>query len=201
MIVYVESNFVLELALLQEEHDSCDAIIMLAETRDIELVVPAFSLAEPYEALVRRSRQRADLHSRLTTELWELSRSRSYAEIAERSKEITNVLVQSMEAEKRQLDTTLARLAACAEVIPMGVDILKAGMQLQMRLNLSPQDSIVYSSILAHLVSATNGPKCFLNKDAKDFVTPDIQEQLGGYQCRLITRFSDGLSYLQRPQD
>ena len=57
MIVYVESNFVLELALLQEEHDSCDAIIMLAETRDIELVVPAFSLAEPYEALVRRSRQ------------------------------------------------------------------------------------------------------------------------------------------------
>ena len=37
MIVYVESNFVLELAFLQEEHDSCDAIIGLAETGRVEL--------------------------------------------------------------------------------------------------------------------------------------------------------------------
>ena len=44
MIVYVESNFVLELAFLQEEYESCMELLRLAESRDIHLVLPAFSI-------------------------------------------------------------------------------------------------------------------------------------------------------------
>ena len=47
MIVYVESNFVLELAFLQEQHESCNTIITLAESSQVELVIPAFSIVEP----------------------------------------------------------------------------------------------------------------------------------------------------------
>jgi hypothetical protein len=43
MTVYVESNFVLEQALQQEQSESCDAIVNLAATGDISLVIPAFS--------------------------------------------------------------------------------------------------------------------------------------------------------------
>ena len=43
MIVYVESNFVLEIALLQEEHEGCAAIIDLSESKSIDLVIPGFS--------------------------------------------------------------------------------------------------------------------------------------------------------------
>lgn len=200
MIVYVESNFVLELAFQQEDHDSCDAIVRLAETNEIDLVIPAYSLAEPYERLVRRSRQRADLHRNLTTELRELSRSRPYSEFAEQFKDITDALLQIGNAEYGQFATTLRRLGEIAQVVPLEIEIIKSGTRLQEQLGLSPQDSIVHASILAHLESTSPGPKCFLNKNAKDFLTPDIQEQLGGYQCRLITSFSDGLSYLQHPQ-
>ena len=49
--VVVESNFVPELALLQEEHQSCDSIVSLAESLTIDLAIPAFSLAEPYECV------------------------------------------------------------------------------------------------------------------------------------------------------
>ncbi|MGB6295983.1 MAG: hypothetical protein WBF90_07325 [Rivularia sp. (in: cyanobacteria)] len=45
MDVYVESNFVLELALLQEQHKSCQELLDLAEIKKIRLIVPAFSLA------------------------------------------------------------------------------------------------------------------------------------------------------------
>ena len=38
MIVYLESNFVLELAFLQAEHDECSALLRLAETEGIQLV-------------------------------------------------------------------------------------------------------------------------------------------------------------------
>lgn len=50
MNVYVESNFVLQLALLQEFHASCEAIVNLCEAGCARLVIPAFSLIEPYRS-------------------------------------------------------------------------------------------------------------------------------------------------------
>jgi hypothetical protein len=38
MILYVESNFVLELAYLQEEHETCSRILGLAESAKVQLV-------------------------------------------------------------------------------------------------------------------------------------------------------------------
>ncbi len=48
----------LELALLQEQQASCEEILRLSEAGNIYLVIPAYSIAEPYETLVRRHRQR-----------------------------------------------------------------------------------------------------------------------------------------------
>jgi predicted nucleic acid-binding protein len=197
VIVYVESNFVLELAFLQEEHHSCDGLITLAESHQIELVIPAFSIAEPYDVLVRRSRQRTELYRRLVAEMRELSRSRPYAEIVEQSREITSILIKSGEEEKQRLDVALGRILECEQIIPIGAETLKAAIQSQEQLNLSPQDSIVYASVVSHLSSGPTGLKCFLNKNSKDFVNPDIQEQLARYNCRLITKFADGLGYIR----
>lgn len=48
MRVYVESNFVLEIALEQEQHRACEDLVRLAEDAAIELVLPSFALLEPY---------------------------------------------------------------------------------------------------------------------------------------------------------
>jgi hypothetical protein len=56
MIVLAESNFVLELALQQEERDEVERLVAMAEARRIELVVPACALFEPYETLIRRKK-------------------------------------------------------------------------------------------------------------------------------------------------
>lgn len=61
MDVYVETNFVLELALLQEQQQSCQKLLDLAEARRINLILPAFSLTEPYETLIRREKNRRNL--------------------------------------------------------------------------------------------------------------------------------------------
>lgn len=39
MNIYVESNFVLELALVQEQHASCEEIVGLSEARRATLVM------------------------------------------------------------------------------------------------------------------------------------------------------------------
>jgi hypothetical protein len=67
--IYVESNFVLELALLQEQHVSCEDILRLCEPSNAQLIIPAYSLVEPYETLIRRHRQRKQMKADLDIEL------------------------------------------------------------------------------------------------------------------------------------
>lgn len=78
MNVYVESNFVLDLALLQEQSTSCGEILSLGETNGVQLVVPAYSLAEPYETLTRRQKQRKRLKEELDAELGQIARTATF---------------------------------------------------------------------------------------------------------------------------
>ena len=75
MIVYVESNFVLELALLQPEHAECTELLERGRTGATRLVIPAYALIEPYETVTRRHKARTQLHSQLKTELGQLLRT------------------------------------------------------------------------------------------------------------------------------
>jgi hypothetical protein len=117
MIVYVESNFVLELAYLQEEHESCQTIIALAEAGSIHLVLPAFSIGEPYDAWVRRYKDRRALLERLQREIRELSRSKPYLAVSQESAGVTSTFVRSLEEEKARLDEITLRMLRCAETI------------------------------------------------------------------------------------
>ena len=200
MIVYVESNFALQLALLQEEHQSCDSIVSLAESLTIDLAIPAFSFAETYGVWRRDSLRRTELHRRLTQEMGQLARTGPYAKTVEDLRDQASILVRSVNEDKRRLDLTLRRILDCASVIPLEEETIREAIQFQGSLGLSPQDSIVYASVIAHLSAASPGPKCFLNRDSKDFSIPDIREELGRYACRLITKFADGLSYINSLQ-
>jgi len=46
--VYVESNFVLERALEQEQSETCEELIRIAAAGSIHLAISAFSLVEPH---------------------------------------------------------------------------------------------------------------------------------------------------------
>jgi hypothetical protein len=65
MNVYVESNFVLEQALEQEQCESCERLIGMASARSLQLVIPAFSLAEPHGTLLNKKNARSRLDNDL----------------------------------------------------------------------------------------------------------------------------------------
>lgn len=48
MIVYVETNFILEIVFEQEQVEATEKLLMLAEQGDIDIHFPAFSLIEHY---------------------------------------------------------------------------------------------------------------------------------------------------------
>ena len=197
MIVYVETNFVLEMAFAQEQMGSCREILSLAESGAFELAIPAFSVAESYETQTRRSRLRNELCDDIERELVLLSRSEQYSEIASSGRDVSSLLRESAQEDKERLDAVLVKVLECAATVPVGGEALRSAIELQGSFGLKPSDSIIYTSVLNHMSSALGETKCFLNRDARDFNIPNIREQLRAHNCRLISSFDDGLNFIQ----
>ena len=196
MNVYVESNFVLELALLQEQHESCEKIIELSEAGKVKLILPAYSLIEPYETIVRFAKTRTKISDDLRIEVNQLSRSKPYHEEIEALQKVMGFLVRSKDEEKVRLRSTIDRLLGGTEIIPLDAQNLSSASKYQVDHDLSPQDSIVYASVLQHLSASSTAAKCFLNRNSKDFDDPDIVDVLDKYGCKMLFSFINGYGYI-----
>lgn len=200
MIIYVETNFVLELVFLQSEHVECTRLLDMAAGKDIELAIPAYSFAEPYEKLIRRSRDRKELSLQLRKELAELSRSASFTDDAKRYADLAELLIASSAQEYERLSTGVSRLLDIATVIPTDSGVLRAALTAQRELGLGPQDSIVYAAVRQQM-GTDSTERCFINKNTRDFFEPRIQAEFVALRCPVIPRFSDGLDYAKASLD
>jgi predicted nucleic acid-binding protein len=197
MNVYVETNFILELALVQEQHERCERLIELCESRRATLVLPSFCIAESYETLVRRAKRRTQMANDLAVELRQLGRSKPYKDEIDALENIVGLLVRSIEEEDRRLIGVLERVSRIADVIPLGADMISRAAAYRAANKLSPQDSIVCSSVLHHLTSANAGESCFINRNRRDFDDPDIEESLAKQGCKMLFSFTSGCNYIE----
>jgi len=173
MNVYVETNFVLELSLLQEEHESCERIIALCESGGAKLILPAYSLAEPNETLKKSSLKRGQLADTVKDELKYLTRSASYKDETKTLEAVVDLFARSAIEERQRFTNTRQRLLQAAEIIPLDSTILISAVACEQQYRLSPQDALVFASVLQNLNIATS-PSCFIDRD-KHFANSDIE--------------------------
>ena len=107
MNVYVESNFVLEEALEQEQSESCQGLLSLSLAGSLHMVIPAFSLVEPYITLMHKGNERSKLGTELQRQLSELGRSKPYREASSSFNELTGLLIRSAEGERAGLERAI----------------------------------------------------------------------------------------------
>lgn len=196
MDIYVESNFVLEVALEQEQHESCKRIIELSETGTARLIIPAYSLVEPYERIVRYAKRRTRVANDLSDQVKQLSRSKPYQEHTDALQRVTGLLVRSFQEEKDRFRQTVNKLLTFSQIIPLEAQVLINADGYQIDHDLSVQDSVVYASVLSHLSTSSTADKCFLNRNRKDFDDPDIEETLSSYGCKMLFSFDNGYGYI-----
>ncbi len=196
MNIYVETNFVLEIALAQEQHESCEDILALCLADRARLLIPAFSIVEPYQTLKRRHSQRRQTKRELDRELIQLTRTEGYAHSLSGSLSLVDLLIDSTYEESRRLETTRAQLIQTAEILPLDAEILSAATPQQTEYDLSPEDAIVYATVLSHLEGHPPEQSCFLNRNTRDFGDPDLVAELRRHGCRMIPRFDSGYQYI-----
>jgi predicted nucleic acid-binding protein len=195
VIVYVESNFVLELALLQEQHETCDKILRICEAGGPRLVLPAYSMMEPLDTIRRHEVARRRAKNALEDEFRQLARTATYREYLQDVKVIAKLLVESSAQDLQRLAGIRSRLLACAELIPLESSILAHAAEHQEEYDLSAQDAVIYASVLAHLKSSGR-PGCFVTRD-RDFDDQEIKRQLRSYNCKLLSNFETGYQFLR----
>jgi hypothetical protein len=197
MNVYVESNFVLELALEQEECESCEQLVRLTSAGSIRLVIPAFSLAEPHWALAAEEKARSKLSEDLQAQLRELGRSKPYRDMPGKFGELAGALVRTAEQERQGLDRTIESVLEAAQVIPLDADVIFHASALEVDFGMSAQDSLVLAAVFAHLVKTKAAQSCFLNRYTKDFNDPNVRKMLDEQGCKLFGRFDQGLRFVE----
>jgi predicted nucleic acid-binding protein len=194
--IYAETNFVLELTFEQEQCSDCEQILSLCETGQAKLIMPAYSLAEPHEKLTRQNRNRRELQQLLNAELSQLLRTASYASRIQSIQDIASLLVQSNEEERFRFIQCRQRIVEVGEIIALTAEILSGAAEFETRYDLAPQDALVYASVISHLQNFRHQRACFLNRNSKDFDSPDIVEELNQLNCRMIPRFDHGYDFI-----
>lgn len=196
MIVYVETNFLLELAYLQERCGSCDEILQMAEARTISLVLPAFCVAEARATLQRRANERREFQGVLQKQVREVSRSEPFRTLEEQSRNVIAAFVAHGEESWQRLEVAVLRVREHGAFIPLTTeDVVWAAVDGLLHL-LSPQDAIVLKSVTSHAAVQT-GLKCFVTQDAKGFSTPSVYNELSKRDCKVLINFTDAVAYIR----
>jgi hypothetical protein len=197
VIVVAETNFVLELAFSRDKFANCQELLALAERNEIQLVLPAYCLVEPYETLIRRRKSRKRLHETISVEVQEIARSAHFEERARQLAELTGLLIDVGEVEQSQLDETVSQLLRSASIVDLSTEVLRQSMDYREHLGLTPQDSVVLASVLSALNETGNRSSCFITRNKKDFALPEITEALGKQSCKLMFDFELALQYVR----
>jgi hypothetical protein len=117
--LFCETNFLLEIALDQNQSRACKELLNLGEAKAFELVVPACCITEAQLALERRHVRRTEAHERLRQELGELRRSEISAPFAEQTGEVVlALLLETIEGEDLRLQSVEDALLRSGRRIP-----------------------------------------------------------------------------------
>jgi predicted nucleic acid-binding protein len=190
--VYAESNFVLETALEQEEHEACDELVLLAGDKRIELVLPAFALIEPHHTLVRRRKEKTNLGRTIQAQMKQLERTASMKSEVSRLSDAADLLLRAEQQDWQRLLAVRARLLSVARLATIDRAVYDKATTFTNTFGLDFPDAVHLAAVLAD-AATTSESSIFLNRNKNDFNDADIVARLRQVGCDLITSFQDGL--------
>jgi uncharacterized protein with PIN domain len=198
MIVILETTFIVEVVLEQDEADACEKI--LSEASDaIRLVLPAFSIAEAGMMLERRRGERRDfIDHELARHSKDVSRSKVLARYSRTLGDLEKELFTAQAAEAHRFSDFCSRRF---ETVDLSEQILMDAINFRsMGIMERLPDAIVLGSVLAFL-DAMKFPSseaiCFVTRDAA-FGARHVNELLRGFGCKYLGSFNAALGWIQK---
>lgn len=208
MIVYVETNFLLELAFEQEDVTAAESILILAENKTIALAIPAVALVEPFATIRYRNSERRealDTWSHTLNRFKEnrvrdlgllTAKKRLNSALADAYSDVADLVVR----QSTLLDEVVDRVLGVAAILPLGAAEIRRSIGYR-QLGLDAVDSLIFTAIIASLENASSTESsCFVSRDKKGFANKMISDELASYGSRYISTFTNAVAFIQAAQ-
>jgi hypothetical protein len=204
-MVYVESNFLLEIAFTQQDAAAAETILRLAEDSSIVLAMPAVALVEPFATIRYRNSERREVLDSWSHMMNRLKPNRlsdlglfapkqrldagmvdAYGDAADLVRQQSSLLNQMVD-----------RVLGVAKILPFGATEMRRALSYR-ELGLDTVDSLIFAIIITHLEQANpSDVSCFVSRDKKGFANQDISAELSSHGSRYISTFTNALAYIQ----
>jgi predicted nucleic acid-binding protein len=202
MNVYVESGFVLTLALQQDDHRAAEQVLQLAKQRRITLKIPAFSLSEPFATVHHRANNRNRLINELRSEIRELGRTQPHVSMAGELGQYAIQMAQVLQTQLDAMEAVVLELSRSCDLLQLDATVLARASSYKTAYNLRLQDAIILASVMLDCERAQTGDDAlFISQNVNDFENPAIQDALGHLRCKYLADFANAVRYIQRPTD
>jgi hypothetical protein len=197
LTLYVESNFVLEIVLGQEELASAERLLAVAETGAIDLALPTFSLNEPFVTVMRGIRDRRRLMSQLRDQVDQPERSTPHQTEVDALRAVPALITSIAEREQDRLARTVERLLATARLIELDLAAFRVATNYRDRYDLQIEDAIILAVVVADL-NARPGSRqhLFANRNRRDFRNLALVTDLRRLGCDVVWSFADAARLL-----
>jgi predicted nucleic acid-binding protein len=197
MRVYVDTNFLLELILKQEQCESCEKMLTFCEAGSSSLAMSSFCAPEAYHTLDRHRLRRNRMLPELTNEITQLARSAAYRDRTKELKALGALLTGRSDLEEAHFHECIDRTFRVATVIPLDLPVLTAAFGMQRTGLLGFFDSIVLASVLTDLERYPGAKSCFLSRDRR-FNDPAVRDLLEVKGCKVLASFDAGLNFVMK---
>jgi hypothetical protein len=199
MNVYVESGFVLTLALQQDEHQAAEKLLQLAQQRRIILKIPTFSLSEPFATVHYRANSRNRLIEELRREIRELGRTQPHESMAEELGQYTIQMAQVLQTQLDAMEAVVLELSHNCELLQLDATVLTRATSYKAAFNLRLQDAVILASVILDLErEQTPGDALFISQNVKDFENPSVQDTLQRTRCKYLADFTNAVRFIER---
>ncbi|HYO69222.1 MAG TPA: PIN domain-containing protein [Archangium sp.] len=197
LTVCVETNFVLRLALQQEQWKECDRIVRAAEAGTFKLALPVLSLFEALSTLRRRREERikqAEEWKRLAREL-DRTEHDLHKQSAARLVEASTQVRELLDRDREDLAKVTERLRQCSEIVPLDSEYFATAYERHERAGLKSADALILTSLLAY-VQDVEGTCLFLTSDSDFGSSALVVKALEDVRVPLIHKAADLLQAL-----
>jgi predicted nucleic acid-binding protein len=168
--VYVETNFLIVLALQQEQCEATERILELAHRGQIDLALPALAILEAVHTAEGWRRRKAELGDQIGKEVDQLRRSRGSSSRTSTLENVIGDLTRIGASQTSEVLKAITQVLSCSRVLDFRPAVFAEALASEQTLGLSVADSIIYASIAMDLRGRQGTDAgCFLSRD-RNFV-------------------------------
>lgn len=195
MRLYVETNFLLEIALEQGEHAECSDLLAFCgdPNSGVRLAVPASAFFEAQSALRNKRRHVIEFSRAYDTHVsGQLSRIHGIAGVRTSYADLLAQLTVTLNAAESRFYAASDRIREIGEVLPTGAATIAAAQDGSS--GLAYEDALVYAAIRSD-ASYGRMPTYFVTTDS-DFV--NVKQALAVDRCTMLRSFQIAVQVLRR---